>query len=400
VANGCEETLVPGLSTRLLDPTGNPIGAATETPAAGDRGLVVRTVLEDRLPSVLVDGRLDQNVGGWFGSSAPTIGQKTKANSLPVTVASDQGSITVQPIDSLGNAVGSATTTPVSTDRGLVVRSLIEGRLPSALVNGRLDQNVGAWLGSTAPTVGQKTMANSLPVALASDQSSLATSVGSWIGSSAPTVGQKTMASSLPVAIASDQLALAMNLSQIYGRPEPPTYYARFDAIAPAANKYMACLWNGSSTHVVRVYRIWAFQDSETGVTTPTTNRQELRKITARTVGTTVTPMPLDDNDSLTSGIDASHNATGITEQGNGLIRKGYITTEEAKVTATAQALNSDTLGAIDWNGVDTHLFWSAGCHGMCKPIVLRKDKGIVMKNIAGAVGLITYVFEFTDEAA
>lgn len=47
------------------------------------------------------------------------------------------------------------------------------GQLPAALVGGRLDQNVGAWLGSTAPTVGQKTMANSVPVALSSDQSAI-----------------------------------------------------------------------------------------------------------------------------------------------------------------------------------------------------------------------------------
>src|SRR6266446_5091105 len=33
--------------------------------------------------------------------------------------------------------------------------------------------NVQQWIGSTAPTVGQKTMANSLPVAISSDQSSL-----------------------------------------------------------------------------------------------------------------------------------------------------------------------------------------------------------------------------------
>ncbi len=45
--------------------------------------------------------------------------------------------------------------------------------LPAALVGGRLDVNAGSWLGSTAPTVAQKTMANSLPVTLASDQSTL-----------------------------------------------------------------------------------------------------------------------------------------------------------------------------------------------------------------------------------
>lgn len=47
-------------------------------------------------------------------------------------------------------------------------------QLPTALVGGRLDTNIGAWLGSTAPTVGQKTMASSVPIVLASNQSTLA----------------------------------------------------------------------------------------------------------------------------------------------------------------------------------------------------------------------------------
>lgn len=47
--------------------------------------------------------------------------------------------------------------------------------LPAALVGGRLDTNTGSWLGSVAPTVGQKTMANSLPVVIASDQTPVLT---------------------------------------------------------------------------------------------------------------------------------------------------------------------------------------------------------------------------------
>jgi len=47
-------------------------------------------------------------------------------------------------------------------------------QLPATLVGGRLDENVGAWLGSTAPTVGQKLMASSVPVVIASDQSAVA----------------------------------------------------------------------------------------------------------------------------------------------------------------------------------------------------------------------------------
>jgi hypothetical protein len=267
-------------------------------------------------------------------------------------------------LDSSGNPIGSATTTPASDDRGLVVRSVLESRLPGALISGRLDANVGSWLGSTLPTVGQKNSASSLPVVLAFDHSTV-----------------------------------AVDTAKVFGRPEPPTYYARFDAITVAPGKCMACLWNASTSHVVRVWRIWAFQDAEGAVTGGMT-RQELWKIIGRTgAGTLVNPLALDDADTLTSGIQASHNATGVTEQANGLIRRGYVTTEEAKL-APAQALSSDTLGAFDWAGVDTHLFWHAGAHGRCKPIVLRKDKGLVMKNITGNGGSVSYVFEFTDEAS
>ena len=47
------------------------------------------------------------------------------------------------------------------------------GGLPAALVGARLDTNLGAWLGATTPTVGQKTMVASIPVAIASDQGSI-----------------------------------------------------------------------------------------------------------------------------------------------------------------------------------------------------------------------------------
>jgi hypothetical protein len=53
------------------------------------------------------------------------------------------------------------------------------GQFPAALVGGRLDANLGAWLGSTAPTVGQKAMASSVPVTLASDQPAVPISAAS-----------------------------------------------------------------------------------------------------------------------------------------------------------------------------------------------------------------------------
>lgn len=84
-----------------------------------------------------------------------TLGQKAMAGSMPIVIASDQ------------------TVIPVSDNAGSL--TVDTPQLPAALVGGRLTTNVGAWLGSTAPTVGQKAMASSVPVVISSDQSTVST---------------------------------------------------------------------------------------------------------------------------------------------------------------------------------------------------------------------------------
>lgn len=150
-----------------------------------------------------------------FTARINTLGQKTSANSTPVVIASDQsavpisGSVSVsnfpatQPVSgtvtanqgtggaSAWKVDGSAVTQPISAaslplptgastsalqTTGNTSLASIDGKLPAALVGGRLDENVGAWLGSTAPTVGSKTSANSVPVVIASDQGAVAIS--------------------------------------------------------------------------------------------------------------------------------------------------------------------------------------------------------------------------------
>lgn len=104
------------------------------------------------------------------------------ANSTPVVFASDQtvipvsdnaGSLTVDGTVTSNQGAAAAATSPWSnrlSDGTAFYNTNTAGQLPTALVGGRLDVNNGAWLGSTAPTVGQKTMANSVPVTIASDQ--------------------------------------------------------------------------------------------------------------------------------------------------------------------------------------------------------------------------------------
>lgn len=51
----------------------------------------------DRLISVDLIGRLNQNMDAWFGATTPSVGQKAMAASIPVTFASDQTAIVVVP---------------------------------------------------------------------------------------------------------------------------------------------------------------------------------------------------------------------------------------------------------------------------------------------------------------
>lgn len=70
------------------------------------------TVDSTQLPAALVGGRLDENVGAWLGSTAPTVGSKTSANSVPVVIASDQGAVAVS--GPLTDAQLRATPVPIS----------------------------------------------------------------------------------------------------------------------------------------------------------------------------------------------------------------------------------------------------------------------------------------------
>lgn len=101
-----------------------------------------------------------------------------------------------------------------SVDVTLVAR---EGGVPLTVIansnNIPVSARIDSWFNSGAPTVGQKTMVNSIPVVVASNQTafpvsvsgSVSSNIATWIGSAAPTIGQKTMALSVPVVISSNQ---------------------------------------------------------------------------------------------------------------------------------------------------------------------------------------------------
>ena len=141
----------------------------------------------------------NENISQW-GGVATTLGQKAMAASVPVVIASDQSAVPISAA-SLPLPAGAATEATLAT------------RLAEATFTARIN------------TPGQKVMASSTPVVIASDQSAVPVSgtVTSNIGTTGGllldatftgrinTLGQKTMAASTPVVIASDQSAVPVS---------------------------------------------------------------------------------------------------------------------------------------------------------------------------------------------
>lgn len=169
------------------------------------------TVDTPQLPNALVGGRLDVNVGAALPAGNNNIGD--------VDIATMPGGGTV-------GAAAPATAVQVGHP-GFGTANMVAPNAydmdttggsgaPSEWVLGMNLRRSGA--GASAELLGQTTMAGSLPVAIASNQSTLNTNIATWVGgSAAPTVGQKTMANSLPVVISSDQAAIPVTTTSAVG---------------------------------------------------------------------------------------------------------------------------------------------------------------------------------------
>jgi hypothetical protein len=122
-----------------------------------------------QLPTALVGGRLDVVVGTSLPAGTNNIGD-VDVLTVPAPLSTTGGGTEAL---ALRVTLASDSTGLVSVDDNGGSLTVDTPQLPAALVGARLDTNVGAWLGSTAPTVGQKAMAASLPVVVASDQSAI-----------------------------------------------------------------------------------------------------------------------------------------------------------------------------------------------------------------------------------
>jgi hypothetical protein len=142
------------------------------------------------------------------GGSAFSLGQATKNTSLPVTIASDQGNINNASVGTDGSAIPASSTLIGASDgtnlQQLLVESASNRNLRTAIYNAANELGIDA--GGRLTTIMQAVAGT----ALAADQGNTELRVSNYIktstaGDTALTAGNTTMANSLPVTMASDQ---------------------------------------------------------------------------------------------------------------------------------------------------------------------------------------------------
>lgn len=156
-----------------------------------------------------------------------------------------------------------------------------------------------------------------------------------------------------------------------------------------AATKSMLGLQNGGS-NVLRVYRYCIFNTQTTTVTAALTTMQ-IRRLTALSAGTTVTPVKHDTNSGALSSVTCVH---GGTATGSDIFRRFMWLLEEATTTGTTQA-NWEVLIPV---GI---VFFPTGGDSNLEPVVCRNGQGTDIYNSgAGAVSTMEFEMTFTDAAS
>lgn len=151
-----------------------------------------------------VNGKLRGLVKWAFERMPASLGQKTMASSLPVVIASDQSGITANAGTNLNTSALALDSHLTDGTQKAIARGGAKGATTAADLTGTAEGadhqalDVQVYHGGTAKD----------PTAIRALTTADAVNVGQWIGSATPTVGQKAMAASIPIVVASDQSAL------------------------------------------------------------------------------------------------------------------------------------------------------------------------------------------------
>jgi hypothetical protein len=172
------------------------------------------------------------------------------------------------------------------------------------------------------------------------------------------------------------------------------TFTAPYIDVTFGNNKSLASLFNGvSSGQVVRIYRIIILNNQTVAIANGVVTTIEIRRITASTGGTAITPLKHDTNTSnLDSNIVASTGATDTVSAD--IIKRFMWSTDEPAATVST---------IDEWQCIPIfNTVWESG-YGETNidPIVLREGEGIALKQPgANTLGQCDIFIEFTSAAS
>lgn len=157
--------------------------------------------------------------------------------------------------------------------------------------------------------------------------------------------------------------------------------------------KHMLSLFNGASSgRVLRVKRIWVLNNQTSGVTGVLTT-WAVRRTSAQSAGTSVTPTKHDTNSSnLVAQVLCATGAT-VTNTGDVQLRT-FVWSNDEPAASTG---TSDEFECL----VPLNCVWdSATGDTDIEPITLREGQGVTVQHSgSSAVGIVDVFIEFTDAA-
>ena len=167
------------------------------------------------------------------------------------------------------------------------------------------------------------------------------------------------------------------------------TYTAYATGIAFASNKSILGIFNAHATRKVKLYRAWTLNNQTSAVTGVLTSML-LRKISALSAGTAVTPVA-HDTGNATVDLTSVTCVTGgtFTNTGDNAFRQIMWSGDEPAVSSAT----SDELQCI----VPLMCIWDSTGDTNIEPFVCNQNEGIhLLQPGANAVGILDAAFEFT----
>jgi hypothetical protein len=167
------------------------------------------------------------------------------------------------------------------------------------------------------------------------------------------------------------------------------TYTAYATGIAFASNKSLLGIFNAHATRKVKLYRAWVLNNQTSAVTGVLTSML-LRKISALSAGTAVTPVAHDTGNAAVDLTSVTCVTGGtFTNTSDNAFRQIMWSGDEPAVSSAT----SDELQCI----VPLMCIWDSTGDSNIEPFVCNTSEGIhILQPGANAVGILDVAFEFT----